>query len=129
MLVVSLLQTVAALGFLAIGPGRLWIAYAAQGLVAGLGAFFGPASQAAVANLVEPEDLPVAMSTLGATWGTMLAVGATVGGIFTKACGFTKSNLPIGLQLLSPPFDEERMLRIARMYEAVTTWSAKRPTV
>jgi MFS family permease len=87
MLVVSLLQTVAALGFLAIGPGRLWIAYAAQGLVTALGAFFGPASQAAVANLVEPEDLPVAMSTLGATWGTMLAVGATLGGVFTKVFG------------------------------------------
>ena len=87
MLVVSVVQAVAALAFLAIGPGRLWIAYAAQAIVAALAAFFGPAAQAAVANLVDPEDLPVAMSTLGATWGTMLAVGATVGGLFTKAFG------------------------------------------
>jgi aspartyl-tRNA(Asn)/glutamyl-tRNA(Gln) amidotransferase subunit A len=32
-------------------------------------------------------------------------------------CGFTKSNLPIGLQLLGKPFDEARMLRIARAFE------------
>jgi len=42
-------------------------------------------------------------------------------------CGFTKSGLPIGLQLLSPPFDEEKMLRIGRMYESVTDWHTKRP--
>ena len=87
MLTVSFIQAVAALGFLAIGPGRLWIAYVAQGIVTALGAFFGPASQAAVANLVDPEDLPTAMSTLGATWGTMLAVGASLGGVFTKFFG------------------------------------------
>ncbi len=44
-------------------------------------------------------------------------------------CGFTKSGLPIGLQLLSPPFDEEKMLRIGRMYESVTDWHTKRPKV
>ena len=87
MLIVSFLQAVAALGFLAIGPGRIWVAYVAMSVVAALGAFFGPASQAAVANLVDPEDLPTAMSTLGATWGTMLAVGASLGGIFTKLFG------------------------------------------
>jgi aspartyl-tRNA(Asn)/glutamyl-tRNA(Gln) amidotransferase subunit A len=32
-------------------------------------------------------------------------------------CGFTKSNLPIGLQILGKPFDEARMLRIARAFE------------
>jgi aspartyl-tRNA(Asn)/glutamyl-tRNA(Gln) amidotransferase subunit A len=32
-------------------------------------------------------------------------------------CGFTKSNLPIGLQILGKPFDEARLLRIARAFE------------
>ena len=41
-------------------------------------------------------------------------------------CGFSE-NLPVGLQLLSPAFDEERMFRIARMYEAATDWHTKRP--
>ena len=42
-------------------------------------------------------------------------------------CGFTKSGLPIGLQIQAPPFEEEKMLRVARMYEAVTDWHTKRP--
>lgn len=87
MLVVAVVSSIAALGFLAIGPGRIWVAYACQSVLTALSAFSGPASQAAVANLVEPEDLPTAMSTLGATWGTMLAVGASVGGLFTKFFG------------------------------------------
>jgi aspartyl-tRNA(Asn)/glutamyl-tRNA(Gln) amidotransferase subunit A len=44
-------------------------------------------------------------------------------------CGFTKSSLPIGLQLLGAPFEEEKLLRIARMYEAATDWHTKRPKV
>jgi aspartyl-tRNA(Asn)/glutamyl-tRNA(Gln) amidotransferase subunit A len=32
-------------------------------------------------------------------------------------CGFTKAGLPVGLQLLGRPFDEARLLRIARAYE------------
>jgi aspartyl-tRNA(Asn)/glutamyl-tRNA(Gln) amidotransferase subunit A len=44
-------------------------------------------------------------------------------------CGFTKAGLPIGLQLLSPPFGEDKMLRIARMYEAATDWHTKRAKV
>jgi aspartyl-tRNA(Asn)/glutamyl-tRNA(Gln) amidotransferase subunit A len=44
-------------------------------------------------------------------------------------CGFTKSGLPIGLQLLGPPFEEEKMLRIGRMYESITDWHLRRPIV
>ncbi|HVP59304.1 MAG TPA: Asp-tRNA(Asn)/Glu-tRNA(Gln) amidotransferase subunit GatA [Myxococcaceae bacterium] len=32
-------------------------------------------------------------------------------------CGFTRSNLPIGLQILGRPWDEARVLRIARAFE------------
>jgi aspartyl-tRNA(Asn)/glutamyl-tRNA(Gln) amidotransferase subunit A len=43
-------------------------------------------------------------------------------------CGFTSGAkpLPIGLQLLGPAFGEEKLLRIARMYEAATDWHTKR---
>ena len=41
-------------------------------------------------------------------------------------CGFSAQNLPVGLQLLSPAFDEERMFQIARMYESATDWHTKR---
>jgi aspartyl-tRNA(Asn)/glutamyl-tRNA(Gln) amidotransferase subunit A len=46
-------------------------------------------------------------------------------------CGFTggEKPLPIGLQLLGPAFGEEKLLRIARMYEKGTEWHKRRPGV
>ncbi len=44
-------------------------------------------------------------------------------------CGFSKAGLPIGLQLIGKPFDEETMLRAARAYELVTAWRTKRPSM
>lgn len=43
--------------------------------------------------------------------------------------GFSQSRLPIGLQLLAPPFEEERLLRTARMFERETDWHKQRPPV
>jgi aspartyl-tRNA(Asn)/glutamyl-tRNA(Gln) amidotransferase subunit A len=42
-------------------------------------------------------------------------------------CGFDDKNLPIGLQILTPAFSEDKLLRIARMYEAQTDWHRRRP--
>jgi aspartyl-tRNA(Asn)/glutamyl-tRNA(Gln) amidotransferase subunit A len=42
-------------------------------------------------------------------------------------CGSTKSGLPIGLQIQGPPFAEEKLLRVARMYERATDWHTRRP--
>jgi aspartyl-tRNA(Asn)/glutamyl-tRNA(Gln) amidotransferase subunit A len=45
-------------------------------------------------------------------------------------CGLsqsTKKPLPIGLQLLAPPFAEEKLIRAARMYERETDWNTKQP--
>ncbi len=39
--------------------------------------------------------------------------------------GFTAAGLPIGLQLMAAPFEEERLLRAARMYEKATNWQGK----
>jgi aspartyl-tRNA(Asn)/glutamyl-tRNA(Gln) amidotransferase subunit A len=41
-------------------------------------------------------------------------------------CGFSARNLPIGLQLLAPPFEEERLLRAAKMFESKTEWHQRR---
>jgi aspartyl-tRNA(Asn)/glutamyl-tRNA(Gln) amidotransferase subunit A len=53
---------------------------------------------------------------------------AGIGGI-SLPCGFTSGPkpLPIGLQLLGPTFGEEKLLRIARMYEMATEWHSRRP--
>jgi aspartyl-tRNA(Asn)/glutamyl-tRNA(Gln) amidotransferase subunit A len=43
--------------------------------------------------------------------------------------GFSEAGLPIGLQLLGPPFSEDRLFRAARMFERETPWHAKRPAL
>jgi aspartyl-tRNA(Asn)/glutamyl-tRNA(Gln) amidotransferase subunit A len=37
-------------------------------------------------------------------------------------CGFTKSGLPIGLQIAGPPWREDLVLRLAHAYEQATEW-------
>ncbi len=44
-------------------------------------------------------------------------------------CGFDDKNLPVGLQILSPTFTEDKLLRIARMYELKTDWHKKKPPI
>src|SRR3954452_3202132 len=46
-------------------------------------AYFEPASQAALPNIVAEEELGPANVLMGSTWGTMLAVGAAIGGLVT----------------------------------------------
>lgn len=51
-------------------------------------------------------------------------ISANLAGIpgISVPCGRSSCGLPIGLQLLAPPFEEERLLRSARMYERETAW-------
>jgi aspartyl-tRNA(Asn)/glutamyl-tRNA(Gln) amidotransferase subunit A len=42
-------------------------------------------------------------------------------------CGFTKSGLPIGLQISGAPWAEANVLRLAQAYEQQTDWHKKRP--
>jgi aspartyl-tRNA(Asn)/glutamyl-tRNA(Gln) amidotransferase subunit A len=56
-------------------------------------------------------------------------IGGNLAGIpgISVPCGFTRGGLPIGLQILAPAFQEEKLLRVARMHERVTEWHKKRP--
>ncbi|MEE9253206.1 MAG: Asp-tRNA(Asn)/Glu-tRNA(Gln) amidotransferase subunit GatA [Thermodesulfobacteriota bacterium] len=42
-------------------------------------------------------------------------------------CGFSSAGLPIGLQVLGRPFDEESILRVAHAYECRTNWNERHP--
>jgi aspartyl-tRNA(Asn)/glutamyl-tRNA(Gln) amidotransferase subunit A len=86
----------------------------------------GPTTPTAAFEIGAKSDDPLAMYL-----SDVYTVSCNLAGIpgVSIPCGFTKAGLPVGLQLLSPPFAEESMLRIARMYEAATDWHTKRPTV
>ncbi|MDO8603766.1 MAG: Asp-tRNA(Asn)/Glu-tRNA(Gln) amidotransferase subunit GatA [Candidatus Omnitrophota bacterium] len=59
----------------------------------------------------------------------IFTISANLAGIpgISIPCGFTKNNLPIGLQILGKPFDEEMILRIAYNYEQNTDWHKRKP--
>jgi aspartyl-tRNA(Asn)/glutamyl-tRNA(Gln) amidotransferase subunit A len=63
----------------------------------------------------------------------VFTVTCNIAGIagLSMPCGFTSGDkpLPIGLQLLGPTFGEEKLLRIARMYESATDWHKRRPNL
>ncbi|MHC4302256.1 MAG: Asp-tRNA(Asn)/Glu-tRNA(Gln) amidotransferase subunit GatA, partial [Planctomycetota bacterium] len=58
-------------------------------------------------------------------------IAANLAGIpgISVPCGFDDKGLPIGLQILAPAFAEDKLLRIARMFEKETNWHVKRPEI
>jgi len=59
----------------------------------------------------------------------IFTISANLAGIpgISIPCGFTKNNLPIGLQILAKPFDEETLFKVAYTYEQSTDWHTKKP--
>jgi aspartyl-tRNA(Asn)/glutamyl-tRNA(Gln) amidotransferase subunit A len=44
-------------------------------------------------------------------------------------CGFDSQGLPIGLQIIGRPFEEETILNAAYAYEQATEWHKRRPNI
>ena len=53
---------------------------------------------------------------------------AGLGGI-SIPCGFGSDGLPIGLQILGPPFAEEKLLQVAYTFEQNTDYHLKKPNI
>ncbi len=88
MIVVDLIRAGACLlPLLARTPAMLPFAYAGVILISVGSAYFEPASQSALPNLVDGSELSAANVLMGSTWGTMLAVGAALGGLVTMRFG------------------------------------------
>jgi MFS family permease len=88
LVVTSLAALLAVVVLLAVrSPGVAWLGPVAIGLLGGAKAFYTPAALAALPNLVPPEDLSAANAIAGSAWGTMLVVGASLGGLMAAAVG------------------------------------------
>ena len=84
----------------------------------------GPVTAGPAFKLGEKVDDPLAMYLVDLY--TVSANLAGIGGI-ALPCGFTSTGLPIGLQLQAPPFEEDRLLRAAHMYQQATDWHQRFP--
>jgi aspartyl-tRNA(Asn)/glutamyl-tRNA(Gln) amidotransferase subunit A len=84
----------------------------------------GPTSPTAAFKVGEKTDNPLAMYL-----SDIYTISCNLAGLpgISVPCGFTKGGLPIGLQILGAPFEEEKLLRIARMHEKATEWHVRRP--
>jgi len=87
MIVCDLARAVVCIAFLLVGPETIWLAYVLLPVLATFAAPFDPALSAATPNVVDPDDLPAANALNGSLWGTMLAVGAGLGGLISAAFG------------------------------------------
>jgi aspartyl-tRNA(Asn)/glutamyl-tRNA(Gln) amidotransferase subunit A len=84
-----------------------------------------PTAPTAAFRLGEKTDDPLTMYL-----SDIFTISANLAGIpgISLPCGFTQAGLPIGLQLLGKPFDEETLLQLAFAYEQATDWhKRKRP--
>jgi aspartyl-tRNA(Asn)/glutamyl-tRNA(Gln) amidotransferase subunit A len=83
----------------------------------------GPTSPTAAFRIGERTADPLAMYL-----SDIYTISANLAGIpgLSIPCGFTRSGLPIGLQIQGPPLAEEKLLRVARMYEHATDWHTQR---
>ncbi len=83
-----------------------------------------PAAPTPAFRLGEKLDDPLALYL-----ADIYTVAANLAGIpgISIPCGLTPAGLPVGLQLLAPPFAEERLLRIAHEFQLATDHHEKCP--
>jgi aspartyl-tRNA(Asn)/glutamyl-tRNA(Gln) amidotransferase subunit A len=85
----------------------------------------GPVTPTPAYKIGEKVDDPLSMYLYD-----LYTVSANLAGLpgISVPCGFSSSELPIGLQLQAPPFEEERLLRGARMFQQATDWHTRKPS-
>jgi Asp-tRNA(Asn)/Glu-tRNA(Gln) amidotransferase A subunit family amidase len=80
------------------------------------------------ASLVDFSNVLAPTGTV--TGGGSLALGNLAGlPAVSVPCGFTASNLPLGIQLIGPAFDEAGLLRVAHAYEKGNSWVDRHPRI
>ena len=85
-----------------------------------------PTSPTTAFKIGEKADDPLAMYL--ADVFTLPANLAGIAGVSVN-CGFDRAGLPVGLQLLGPAFTEDRLLRVAHVFQQTTEWHTKVPAL
>ncbi len=83
-----------------------------------------PVSPTTAFRIGEKTDDPLQMYL-----ADIYTIAANLSGVpgISIPCGFDGDNLPIGLQIMTPAFTEEKLLRIGRMFEKHTDWHSRKP--
>ncbi len=86
----------------------------------------GPIAPTPAYRIGEKVDDPLSMYLFD-----LYTVSTNLAGIagISIPCGSSSDALPIGLHLQAPPFEEERLLRGAHMFQQATDWHKHRPSL
>jgi MFS family permease len=88
LIVTDVTRAVVVLGFLLVrSPEHVWWLYALTAVQLGISGFFFPTRNAILPDLVSQRELGAANAISSATWSTMLAFGAAVGGLVAGVWG------------------------------------------
>ena len=88
MIVADVVRGVLILGLLLVRrPEDVWLAYVVMALTVSASAFFEPARTATIPNITSAAELMPANALSAAMWSSMLALGASVGGLVTWLAG------------------------------------------
>ncbi|HRY60212.1 MAG TPA: Asp-tRNA(Asn)/Glu-tRNA(Gln) amidotransferase subunit GatA [Patescibacteria group bacterium] len=85
-----------------------------------------PVSPFPAFKIGEKKDDPLSMYL-----ADIFTISANLAGICALSipAGFTQNNLPVGLQIMGPRFDEDKILQIAKAYEEMTQWHTMFPSI
>ncbi len=90
----DVLRSITVLGFLLVqNENQIWLLYTLTIVQLSISAFFEPARAALLPSIVSKENIITANTLSGATWSTMLAFGAALGGLATALFGTTSAFL------------------------------------
>lgn len=61
----------------------------------------------------------------------VFTVPANIAGVPALAlpCGFSKTGLPIGMQIIGPQFSEAKLIEVAALYQRETEWHKRKPKI
>ena len=104
--------------------GTAPVALIAVATIAAAKAFAQPAETAALPNLVDPGDLPVASVLNGVAWGSMSAVGAALGGLLAS---LTTPRWCFGVDLVSFVVSAALVARVTRPFQSLLLDGELRP--
>jgi aspartyl-tRNA(Asn)/glutamyl-tRNA(Gln) amidotransferase subunit A len=83
-----------------------------------------PTSPTVAFKIGEKIDNPLAMYL-----SDVFTISVNLAGVpaISIPCGFNREGLPIGLQIIAQPFDEETLFRVAYTFEQNTDWHKRKP--
>jgi aspartyl-tRNA(Asn)/glutamyl-tRNA(Gln) amidotransferase subunit A len=88
-------------------------------------------------DVIAAASLPVTASKIDANIETALSFSDPLGGIgnfcglpaISVPCGFSSENMPVGIQFVGRPLEEQKVIDAARLFQQNTDWHKKRPPV